>query len=203
MSWRAVSKLDQKERALSSCPSEQVTRFGRQAQNFTLQLILQFPDEWYPSQDSPMPSLGRIPLYTLVHFYCLLLPSLFNFFLIELYSIYNIVLISGVHQRGSGIYIYFQIIFRFRLLQDTEYRSLCYPVNPCCFSVLCMCLVAQSCPTLCDPMDCSPPGSSIHEDSPGKNTRVGCHALLQGIFPTQGLNPGLLHCRQVLYHLCH
>ena len=34
---------------------------------------------------------------------------------------------------------------------------------------------------------------------PGKNTTVGCHALLQGIFPSQGSNPGLLHCRQVLY----
>ena len=62
-----------------------------------------------------------------------------------------------------------------------------------------MCLVAQSCPTLCDPMACSPPGSSVHGDSPGKNTGVGCHALLQGIFLTQGSNPGLLHCRQVLY----
>ena len=37
-------------------------------------------------------------------------------------------------------------------------------------------------------------------DSLGKNTGVGCHALLQGIFLTQGLNPGLLHCRQILYH---
>ena len=62
-------------------------------------------------------------------------------------------------------------------------------------------LVAPSCLTLCDPMDCSPPGSSVHGDSPGKNTGVGCHALLQGIFPTQEPNPGLLHCRQILYHL--
>ena len=38
-------------------------------------------------------------------------------------------------------------------------------------------------------------------DSPGKNTEVDCHALLQGIFPTQGSNPGLLHCRQLLYPL--
>ena len=38
-------------------------------------------------------------------------------------------------------------------------------------------------------MDCSPPGSSVHGDSAGKNTGVGCHALLQGIFPTQGSNP--------------
>ena len=64
--------------------------------------------------------------------------------------------------------------------------------------VLCLCLVSQSCLTLCNPMDCSPPGSSVYGDSPGKNTGVGCHALLQVIFPTQGLNPGLPHCRQIL-----
>ena len=46
-------------------------------------------------------------------------------------------------------------------------------------------------PTLCDPMDCSLPGSTVHGDSPSKNTGVGCHALLHGIFPTQGSNPGL------------
>ena len=40
-------------------------------------------------------------------------------------------------------------------------------------------------------------------DSPGKNTAVGCHALLQGIFPTEGLNPGLLHCRWILYQLSY
>ena len=53
------------------------------------------------------------------------------------------------------------------------------------------------------PLDCSPPGSSVHGDSPGKHTGVACHALLQGIFPTQGSNPGLPHCRQILYHLSH
>ena len=53
-------------------------------------------------------------------------------------------------------------------------------------------LSLQSCPTLCDPMDSGPPGSSVHGDSPGENTGVGCCALLQGIFPTQGLNPRLL-----------
>ena len=68
--------------------------------------------------------------------------------------------------------------------------------------------VAQSCPTLCDPVDCnySPPGSSVRGivqariqstrllhpwDSPGKNTGVDCHFRPQGIFPTQGSNPGL------------
>ena len=49
-------------------------------------------------------------------------------------------------------------------------------------------LVIQSCSALCNLMECSPPGSSVHGDSPGKNTRVGCHALLKGIFPTQGSN---------------
>ena len=60
-------------------------------------------------------------------------------------------------------------------------------------------LVPKSCLTLCDPMDCSPPDSSVRGDSPGKNTGEVCHSLLQGIFPIQGLNPGLLHCRQILY----
>ena len=48
-------------------------------------------------------------------------------------------------------------------------------------------------PTFCGPMDCSPPSSSVHGDSPGKNIGVGFHALLQGIFLTQGLNPCLLY----------
>ena len=51
----------------------------------------------------------------------------------------------------------------------------------------------QSDPTLCNPMDCSLPGFSVHGNSPGKNTRVGFQLLLQGIFPTQGSNLGLLH----------
>ena len=64
-----------------------------------------------------------------------------------------------------------------------------------------LCLVVQSCLTLCNSMECSPPGSSVHGDSLGKNTGVGCHALLQGIFPTQGSNPGFLHCKRILYQL--
>ena len=52
-------------------------------------------------------------------------------------------------------------------------------------------------------MDCSPPGSSVHGDSPSKNTGVGYLALLQGIFPALDLNPGLPHCRQILYCLNH
>ena len=56
----------------------------------------------------------------------------------------------------------------------------------------------QSCPTPFNLMNCSPPSSSVQGDSPGKNTGAGCHALLQGIFPTPGLNPGLLHCRLLL-----
>ena len=69
--------------------------------------------------------------------------------------------------------------------------------------VFCVCLVAQSCLTLCDPMDCNLPDSSVHGDFPGKNTGVGCHALIQGICLAQGSNPGLPHCRWILYHLSH
>ena len=59
----------------------------------------------------------------------------------------------------------------------------------------------QSCLTFCDPMDYSPPGSSVHGEFPGKNAGLGSHSLLQGIFLTQGSNLGLLHCMQILYHL--
>ena len=72
-----------------------------------------------------------------------------------------------------------------------------------CITLSVLCLVTQSCPTLCDHMDRSPPGSSVHGDSPGKNTGVGCHTLLQGIFPSQGSNPGLPHCRPILCHRSH
>ena len=57
--------------------------------------------------------------------------------------------------------------------------------------------VAQWCPTLCNPMNCS------LWNSPGQNTGVGSLSLLEGIFPTQGLNSGLPHCRQTLYRLNH
>ena len=64
-------------------------------------------------------------------------------------------------------------------------------------------MLSQSCLTLCDPMDCNPPGFSVHGESPGKNIGMGFHALLQGIFPTQVSNPGLPHCRRILYQLSH
>ena len=56
---------------------------------------------------------------------------------------------------------------------------------------------AQSCPTL------RPHGLYSLWNSPGQNTGVGSLSLLQGIFPTQGSNPGLLHCRQILYQLSY
>ena len=54
--------------------------------------------------------------------------------------------------------------------------------------------VAQSCLTLCNPMDYRLPSSPAHGDFPSKNTGIGCHALLQGIFPSQESNSGLPHC---------
>ena len=64
---------------------------------------------------------------------------------------------------------------------------------------MCACSVTKSCPTLCDPTDCTSPGSSVHGISPGKNSGVDCPFLLQGIFPTQELHLCLLHCRWILY----
>ena len=63
-------------------------------------------------------------------------------------------------------------------------------------------LVAQSCPTLCDPKD-SPWIVPLSIGFSGQNTGVGSLSLLQGIFPIPGSDPGLRHCRQILYRLCH
>ena len=73
-----------------------------------------------------------------------------------------------------------------------------------CVKVKVKLLVTQWCPTLCDPMYCRYPTRLFCLwDSPGKNTGVGSYFFLQGILPTQGLNLGLQHCRQILYHLTH
>ena len=63
-------------------------------------------------------------------------------------------------------------------------------------------LCAQSCPTHCDLWTIARQAKNPWDFS-GKNTGVGCHVLLQEIFPTQGLNPALPRCRQTLYHLSH
>ena len=75
------------------------------------------------------------------------------------------------------------------------------------FILVCVCvcvcmLVSQLCLTL-QLHGLYPTRFLCPQNSPGKNTGMGCHSLLQGIFPTQGLNPGLLHCRQILYSLSH
>ena len=63
-------------------------------------------------------------------------------------------------------------------------------------------LVTRSCPTLVIPWTAALQ-ASLSMESPGKNTGVGSHSLLQGISPTQGSNWGLLHCRQILYQLSY
>ena len=81
-----------------------------------------------------------------------------------------------------------------------DHGSLAPPAGPtrCVPGVV----VTQRCPTLDDPMDCSLP-APCPWNSPGKNTGVGCHSLLHGTFPTQGLNMGPLHRRQILHQVSH
>ena len=64
-------------------------------------------------------------------------------------------------------------------------------------------LVAQSCLTLYHPMDCSPSDSSVHGVLQARIVEWEAIPFSRGIFPTQGSNPGLLLCRQILYHLSH
>ena len=76
-----------------------------------------------------------------------------------------------------------------------------YSVLKCICAVLC--LLAQSCPTLATPWTVAHQASLSMGIFQEKYTGEGCHALFQGTFPTQGSNPGLLHCRHTLYHLSH
>ena len=67
----------------------------------------------------------------------------------------------------------------------------------------CVCLVTQSWPTLCDPMDRSPPGSSVHGIFQARILEWVAIPFSRGIFLTQGSNQGLMHCRWILYYLIH
>ena len=74
------------------------------------------------------------------------------------------------------------------LFQLAPQNPLPTPLVPSLCVCVCVCVcvqLLQSCQTLCSPMDCSPPVLLCPWDSPGKNTGVGCHSLLQGIFLTQ------------------
>ena len=72
-----------------------------------------------------------------------------------------------------------QLTFSWLLMRLGTFSNVCWTFRcllcVCvCVVCVCVCVLNQSCPTLCNPMDCSPPGSSVHGDSQGKNTRVGC-----------------------------
>ena len=89
-------------------------------------------------------------------------------------------------------------------LQEGWPASVCSPLHPQHLTQCMSVLVAQSRPTLCDPMNCSRPGSSLHRILLARILEWVAISLLQGIFLTQGSNPGLPHCRQIFfYHVSH
>ena len=87
---------------------------------------------------------------------------------------FKIMILYKYMLRNGVARSYHSSIFTFQRNLHTAFHSACLHAKS-----------LHSCPTLCDFMDCGPRGSSVHGDSLGKNTEVGCHALLQGIFPTQ------------------
>ena len=100
---------------------------------------------------------------------------------------------SRVHMRArTHTHIHTHLISRgcdtFTLTQNTAHRKSDWGTEPSSVN-LPACALTQACPTLYNPVACSPPGSSVHRIFPDKNPGVGCQALLQGIFPTQGSNP--------------
>ena len=114
----------------------------------------------------------------------------------------SVVLVQKKKQKSDGGST--EIHHNYLKINDTErHQSRLEGVwQRCLLSEVCAYSAAKSCPTLCDPMDSSPPGSSVHWDSPGKNTGEGSHSPLQGIVPTQGSNLSSISYIgwQVLYH---
>ena len=97
------------------------------------------------------------------------------------------IFLYSIHKWDYMIFVFLFIIS----LSIISYRSIHVEVNGRFHTSLCS--VTQSFLTLCDPMDCSPPGSSVYVIFQARNIGVGCHVLLQGIFPIQGSNSHLFH----------
>ena len=109
---------------------------------------------------------------------------------IPLWRVTTTRLVNGRHHTllHKFFYLWWKFL-RFTLLATLIYATHLINYSQVLYITSPVCLVTKSCLSLCDPTDYSPPGSSVHGDSPGKNTGVGCHVLLQGIFPTQGVEP--------------
>ena len=105
----------------------------------------------------------------------------------SLYTIFHVA--AGVTARTSCLPSQVESCAKRLKMKIAFWKEIRVSLNPCLivlFSLfLVLCLVAQLCPILYNPMDCTLPGFSIHGDSPSKNAGMGCHALLQGIFLTQ------------------
>ena len=105
------------------------------------------------------------------------------------------------------MHLLFLYSFPLCLSQDIEYHYLCYTIEPCYLVIQCIIRKWKWSRSLVSdsllPSGLYPAKLLCPWDTPGKNTGVDCHFLFQGIFPTQGSNPGLPHCRQTLYPLSH
>ena len=94
----------------------------------------------------------------------------------------------------------------FMAIRATENKRLVLQNALHWYTALCVCVCVCVCVSVSDSLQANglqPSRLLCPWNSPGKNTGVGCHSILQGIFPTQGLISGLLHCRMILYRLSH
>ena len=113
--------------------------------------------------------------------------------------IYIYICRSGI--LNQVVDLFFSFLKALFFLKTFGHLYVLYGLIMLCCAVLC--LITQSRLTLCKPVDYSQPVYCIHGNYPGKHAGVRCHTLLQGIFPTQGSNPGFPHCREILYCLSH
>ena len=132
------------------------------------------------------PLSSRILSSVLLNLYCIF-PFHFCILQLQTFSLSSCIIFISLRTFSFCLFSWFcWLIFVFSQLTELLWKII---LNSLSGSSCVLCSVAQSCLTLCNPMNCSPPGSS---DFPSKNTGVGCHFLLRGIVPTQGSNLHLL-----------
>ena len=124
--------------------------------------------------------------------------------IINFHHSFHIYLLTSYGKEELTFLVYLSMhVYHLSIYHLLIYLSIHHLSNYLSLSIYSIALVAQLCPTLCDPVGYSLARLLCPWDFQGKNTGVHCCSLLWGIFLTQGSNQGLLHCRQILYCLSH
>ena len=191
--WMAVRCLTHTPRLVCSLPPLVTTSFATQVQGFSSQ------PHW---QCCKIGRYGYCPVFPLTPWF-ILFKLTYSFFFTVLCWFQMYITVIQLYNSG----LHFSLIgdYKCNIGYYTDCSSLCYAIGPCWLSILhmCSCSVAQSCPTPCCPMDCSPPGFSVHGDLQARILEwVAIYSFQGAAWPRNRSQVSYFSCicRQILYH---